>query len=182
MRRLKREIYAVEMIVDLITIKGANSSFDFTLEPSQVDLDDETVKLKSSVQVAGKIKKGIVQTDVEGAISTRVGVECGRCLQPVEKSLDVPFSAAFVTAENYTQATEAKLHEQDLDVSIYEGDKIDLTELAREQILLHLTEQVFCSEDCQGLCQKCSANRNLIDCNCEEKEVDPRWAALKNLK
>lgn len=170
------------MIVDLITIKGANSSFDFTLEPSQIDLDDETVKLKTGVQVAGKIKKGIVQTDVEGAISTVVEVECGRCLQPVEKSLDVSFSAAFVTAENYTKAAEAKLNEQDLDVSIYEGDKIDLTELVREQIVLALSEQVFCREDCQGLCWKCAANRNLIDCNCEEKEVDPRWAALKNLK
>ncbi len=170
------------MIVDLITIKGANSSFDFTLEPSQIDLDDEAVKLKSSVNVAGKIKKGIVQTDVEGAISTVVEVECGRCLQPVEVPLDVPFSAAFVTAEYYTQAAEAKLEDQDLDISVYEGDRIDLTELTREQILLALPEQVFCREDCKGLCQKCSANRNLIDCNCEEKEIDPRWSALKNLK
>jgi uncharacterized protein len=57
-----------------------------------------------------------------------------------------------------------------------------LTELVREQILLAVPEQVFCREDCKGLCLKCSANRNLIDCNCEEKEIDPRWAALKNLK
>jgi uncharacterized protein len=68
-----------------------------------------------------------------------------------------------------------------LDVAVYEGDKIDLGELVREQIILNQPEQVFCREDCKGLCEKCGANRNLIDCKCEEKEIDPRWAALKNL-
>ena len=69
-----------------------------------------------------------------------------------------------------------------MDVSVIEGFEIDLTELVREQILLNLPEQVFCREDCKGLCEKCGANRNLINCNCEEKEIDPRWSALKNLK
>jgi len=170
------------MIVDLITIKDASASFDFTIEPIEIDLGDETVKLESSVRVTGKIKKGIVQTDVEGRIAAVVKLECIRCLHLVDVSLDTPFTAGFVTAEYYTQQKEAKLDEEDLEVSIFEGDKIDLTELVREQILLTVPEQVFCREDCRGLCQKCGANRNLIDCNCEEKEIDPRWAALKNLK
>jgi len=170
------------MIVNLTTIKDVHHSFDFTIEPSEIDLGDETVELKTDVRVTGKLKKGIVQTDVEGRISTAAQIECVRCLQPVEKLLEILFSAAFVTTENYTQATEAKLNEQDLEVSIFEGDRINLTELVREQILLALPEQVFCIEDCKGLCQKCSANRNLIDCNCEEKEVDPRWQGLRELK
>jgi uncharacterized protein len=171
-----------KMIVDLITIKDASATFDFTIEPPEIDLDDETIKLKNAVRVEGKIKKGIVQTDVEGRIKVDVELECVRCLQPAEKTLDNLFSAAFVTSDNYTQAKEAQLNEEDLEISIFEGDKIDLTELVREQILLALPEQVFCREDCKGLCQKCGANRNLINCNCEEKEIDPRWAALKNLK
>jgi len=171
-----------KMIVDLLTIKDARTAFDFTLEPSEIDLNDENVKLKTGVRVEGKIKKGIVQVDVEGRITTDVEMECVRCLQPVKKSIDALFNAAFVTAENYTQAKEAQLQAQDLEVSIFEGDEIDLKELAREQILLELPEQVFCREDCKGLCQKCGANRNLIDCNCEEKEVDPRWQGLRELK
>ncbi|MGH7783338.1 MAG: DUF177 domain-containing protein, partial [Candidatus Binatia bacterium] len=54
-------------------------------------------------------------------------------------------------------------------------------EVVREQILLDLPDQVFCTENCRGLCPKCGANRNLIDCKCEEDNVDPRWAALNNL-
>ena len=170
------------MIVDLTTIKDAQTLFDFSIESARIDLESETARVKNAARVQGKIKKGIVQTDVEGEIYSFVEIECSRCLQPTEKSLDIPFSAAFVTAENYTQEREAEVNLDNLEVSIYEGDKIDLGELTREQILLNLPEQIFCQEDCKGLCQKCGANRNLIDCNCEEKEIDPRWAALKDLK
>ncbi len=83
------------MIVDLMTIKDANASFDFTLEPSELDLDDESVELQKAVQVKGKIKKGIVQTDIVGTISTVVEVECARCLQPVEVDLNSPFQRGF---------------------------------------------------------------------------------------
>jgi len=170
------------MIVDLITIRDAPKAFDFNIEPAQIDLDSETAKLSNMVRVQGKIKKKIAQTDVEGEISAEVEIECARCLQPIKKNLDFPFNAAFVVPEFYTREKEAEINLNDLEVSIYEGDQINLSELAREQILLNLPEQVFCLEDCRGLCQKCSANRNLIDCNCDEKELDPRWAVLQNLK
>lgn len=170
------------MIVDVTELKSGQTTFDFSIDAAQIDLESETEKLKNSVRVAGKLKKGIVQTDIEGRISTDVEIECNRCLQPVEQHLDFPFEAAFVTAENYTQEKDAEINERDLEISIFEGNKIDLKELAREQILLNLPEQIFCKEDCRGFCQKCGANRNLIDCKCEEKETDPRWAALKNLK
>jgi uncharacterized protein len=41
--------------------------------------------------------------------------------------------------------------------------------------------QVLCRDDCKGLCAKCGANLNLADCDCEDKEIDPRWAELKRL-
>lgn len=170
------------MIVDLFAIKDATGSFDFTIEPTEIDLESDAARVKNAVEVQGKLKKGIVQTDVEGAISTVVETECDRCLLSFEKPLDFSFNAAFVTADNYTQAREAELNQDDLEISIFGGDKIDLSELAREQIILNLPEQNFCRENCRGLCPKCGANRNLIDCNCEETEIDPRWSALKNLK
>jgi uncharacterized protein len=170
------------MIVDVTSLKDAPTPFDFSIAPDEIDLEGETIKLKDIVKVEGKIKKGIAQTDIQGKISAEIEAECVRCLQAAAVSLMFPFGAVFVTAENYTQEKEAELRADDLEVSVFEGDKIDLTELAREQILLNLPSKVFCREDCQGLCQKCGANLNLIDCNCEETEVDPRWSGLKNLK
>jgi len=170
------------MVVDLTTLKDSQLLFNFLLTPDEIELGSDAAKLKNVVETRGKLKKGIAQTDVEGEIFADVEVECSRCLQPTESSLEIPLKAVFVTPENYTEAKEAELGLEDLEVSIFEGDEIDLSELVREQILLNLPTQVFCREDCQGLCQQCGANRNLIECNCQKKEIDPRWSALKNLK
>ena len=170
------------MIVDLTTLKDSETSFDFSLAPAELELESEATTLKNEVRAQIKLKKGIAQTDVEGTIFADVEIDCSRCLQPTESSLEIPFKAVFVTPENYTEAKEAELGGEDLEVSIFDGDEIDLTELVREQILLNLPIQVFCREDCQGLCPKCGANQNLIDCKCKESEIDPRWASLKNLK
>lgn len=170
------------MLADLNAVKEPQAAFDFSLEPNEIDLESETAKVADTVRINAKLKKGIAQTDVSGTIFAKLEIECSRCLQPTEQYFEIAFNAAFVTPENYTEAKETELKSEDLDVSIFEGDRINLTELVREQILLTVPTQTFCREDCKGLCQKCSANRNLINCNCEEKEVDPRWAALKNLK
>lgn len=183
MRCLNEKFNLFAMIIDLINLKNSEPRFfEFSLAPDEIDLQGETVKLDGDAKVAGEVKKGIAQTDVSGEIAARILLECSRCLAETKQNLKFPFEAAFITEENYTQAKEAELGAKDLDVSVFAGDKIDLTELAREQILLNLPEQVFCREDCQGLCEKCGANRNLISCNCEETKIDPRWQSLRELK
>jgi uncharacterized protein len=170
------------MIIELFSIKDSPHEFEFSLAPEEIELEQENVKLSGEIRTTGKLTKRIAQTDIEGEIEATVEIECTRCLQPVEKDLKLAFKVTFITPENLTEEKETELNAEDLDVAIYEGDRIDLGELTREQIILNLPEQVFCREDCKGLCAKCGANRNLIDCNCEEKEIDPRWAALKNLR
>jgi len=170
------------MIIDLTASAERRKSFDFLLPREEINLQDEAVELKDDVKIEGEITKGIVETSVKGKIFANVELECSRCLQPIQSSLEIPFEANFVTPENYTQEREAKLNLDDLEVSIFEGDRIDLSEIAREQILLALPIQVLCQNDCKGLCEKCGASRNLINCNCEEKEIDPRWQALRELK
>jgi uncharacterized protein len=170
------------VIVDLGNSDNSQSSFEFTIQPGEMDLEGEPINLKTPVKVEGELKKGIVQADVSGKISAGVLVDCTRCLTEIEQILEFTFEASFVNPEHFSGAKEMELSDADLDVSVVEDGTIDLTELVREQILLNLPEQVFCREDCKGLCEKCGANRNLIDCNCKEKETDPRWAALKDLK
>lgn len=170
------------MIVDLFSLESSSFEFEFSLARSEIELEGENVKLKNDVKIRGELTKKLVQTDVAGKIIAGIEIECTRCLQAIEKDLEILFNVTYVTTENYTDAKESELREQDLDVSIFDGHKIDLGELVREQIILNLPEQIFCSEDCKGLCAKCGANRNLIDCNCEEKEIDPRWQSLRELK
>lgn len=170
------------MLIDLVNLEGSSQRFEFSLSADELDFDGENVRLKSNVSASGEIAKRIIQTDVAGTISSKAEIDCARCLLPIEKILAISFDVSYVTADDFGEGNSLEVEAQDLDTDVLSGDCLDLKEIVREQILLNFPTQAFCKEDCKGLCQKCGANRNLINCYCEEKEIDPRWSALKNLK
>lgn len=167
------------MYIDLTKLSEGVKEFD---EPIQIDLEEESARLLEPCRISGNLKKGIVQVDVTGNINAKIETDCSRCIIPVITSLEFPFKVSYITEEHYTSEKESELHGEDLDVSLYDGEKIDLSELAREQILLNLPTQILCSENCKGLCAKCGVNLNEKTCNCETKEIDPRWQSLRQLK
>lgn len=170
------------MILDLIQIEDADHRFSVDLVPEEIVLEEDAARLKRPVRFAGSVRKGIAQVDVTGEIKGEIEIDCTRCLRPTDTELDVGFTAVYVTPENYTEEKESELRATDLDVAIFEGDKIDLADLAREQIVLNLPTRFLCSEDCKGLCPKCGANLNTDACDCEQIEIDPRWAGLKDFQ
>lgn len=169
------------MIIDLVKLGISQIEFDYEIQPNEIDLESDFMKLKTVVCFKGKLNNLEARTEIDGEISTNVEIDCSRCLEPVSQKFDVSFQNAYITTENFTEEQEIELEIKDLDVSIFEGYKIDLTEIAQEQLLLAMPTQVLCKEDCQGLCEKCGANRNLKNCNCDKQEVDPRWSALKDI-
>jgi uncharacterized protein len=170
------------MIVELADIEGAKRRFDFELAPDILDLEDSDLKLNGPVYATGEIEKTSAEVVVKGTITGEGEIECSRCLQPIAQKLKIDFQANFVTPEHFSVDKENEVPVSDLDTDVLEGDRIDLKDIVREQILLNVPEQVFCEPECKGLCPKCGANRNLIDCKCDLNETDPRWAALKNLR
>jgi uncharacterized protein len=169
------------MIINLIQIEDQHS-FSFIIEPSLIRFDDEIVSLSKHLQLSGLLEKKIVQVDITGEISGEIALICSRCLENSSKKIENTFKISFVTQEYFTTETEAELKEEDLDVSLYDGETIDLIELAREQMLLEVPMHFVCKVDCKGLCPKCGGNLNNQTCSCETKEIDPRWGALKKLK
>jgi uncharacterized protein len=73
------------------------------------------------------------------------------------------------------------LLDEDLTLSVFDGAVIDVDDLVREQLLLALPAQVLCQDECKGLCPICGGDKNLKNCNCQEAEIDPRWAGLKEI-
>ena len=104
-----------------------------------------------------------------------------RCLKPVEIPVDSRFKLEYVTAEDYEAQKAAELTEEDLDLSIFDGEVIDIDELVTEELLLAIPDHVLCNESCKGICSGCGVDRNLVDCGCRPTEVDPRWAGLEKL-
>ena len=170
------------MNIDLYGLSQPAHDFDIEISAADLNLDEESARVEKPVKITGTLRKGIAQVDIEGNIRGEIEIDCTRCLAATETPIDFSFKVAYVTPENYTQDPEAELRAEDLEVAVFEGDKIDLNELAREQILLNLPIRFLCSQDCRGLCPKCGVNKNTVDCNCEEKEIDPRWEALRDLR
>lgn len=70
----------------------------------------------------------------------------------------------------------------DAETETFDGKQIDLDPIVREQVLLALPMETLCKEDCKGLCVQCGQNLNEAKCGCDPKPLDPRLAALKNIK
>ena len=70
----------------------------------------------------------------------------------------------------------------DLGLTEYSGDAIDLGQMMREQFYLALPMKPLCMPNCKGLCPICGKNRNRETCSCESTWVDPRFEVLRNLK
>lgn len=170
------------MIIDLSSAGTGPKRIDRTFEIADIDLSDEDIDLIGPVRFVAEIQKLASKTSLHGTIAVRISRDCTRCLEPVESDLNFEFSAGFVDSEQYDSKSDVELNVEDLDIAVADEGKIDLADVVREEILLALPIQNFCSIDCKGLCPKCGANLNLIDCKCSGDEVDPRWESLKNLK
>ena len=61
-------------------------------------------------------------------------------------------------------------------------DRLDLSAWTRDAVALALPEKILCRPDCAGLCPVCGADLNLEPHVHEDAAVDPRWAALAELR
>lgn len=170
------------MKVDLLSVTDEPLDFKFQLQPAEIDLDTEGVRVADAVDVVGELSRNAAKTDVRGSITAPLEIDCTRCLTPVRRSLDIAFHVDFVDREMFPESKETHLENADLDTDVIEGNELDLAQVAREQILLNLPDQVLCREDCKGICPTCGKDLNEGECGCGGDDIDPRWAALKDLK
>ncbi|MEP6946190.1 MAG: DUF177 domain-containing protein [Acidobacteriota bacterium] len=170
------------MIIELANVVIRPKAIKLTLEPGEMELDVDGVELKSAVDLKGETEIVDDKVHVRGTITAETEIACIRCLVPVEYPLDITFDDIFVDPSDAPSDAELALEAEDLDVAVAIDGRIDLAEVIREQILLALPDQLFCTADCKGLCPKCGSNRNLLDCKCIENEIDPRWSALKDFR
>lgn len=120
-------------------------------------------------------------------------VACSRCINPVKLVIDEKLRVTFMPRHEISDddddepARDAdtdegpEVAEDDLDVFPFDGERIDLEPLFREQFVLAVPFAPLCTETCKGLCPQCGIDRNTASCSCTPP-IDPRLAALKGLK
>lgn len=169
------------MRIELANLDGGKGEFANVYQSAELDLSDERVKLCGPTSISGKIRQTGAEVVVEGHLESCAEVDCDRCLKPIQVPVNSDFGLEYISDSDYEENRNVELTEDEMSVSVFDGDSIDIDEIAKEQILLAVPTRALCREDCKGFCPKCGVDKNATDCGCEEKEIDPRWAALKNL-
>jgi DUF177 domain-containing protein len=150
--------------------EGRRIELDLPLEP--LTYSDERYAVNGGKT---QVRLDVSHTTTGWSLRLRFAVEldgpCMRCLEPA----GAPVS---VDAREIDQPGAG----EELDSPYISGDELDLTAWARDALALALPVQIVCSEDCRGLCAVCGANLNEDPSHAHEREPDPRWAKLRELK
>ncbi|MBR4152322.1 MAG: DUF177 domain-containing protein [Selenomonadaceae bacterium] len=146
------------------TARGDKAPFEFSATTENLFGEDFSAEgITGDVKIFGEVEDVGRCFVVRGRIECKKDFVCDRCL---------------------AQATENQVHdfEEEFDKSEAIEDLIDVTELLRDVLLAGQPMKNLCRDDCKGLCPKCGANLNDGDCGCDKFIVDPRLAALEDLK
>lgn len=106
---------------------------------------------------------------VTGTATVTVAGECGRCLEPLEDSLEIDIQELYLYPD-----TEP----DDVEASRLEGELLDLEPLVRDEVVLDLPFMPLCAEDCAGLCPTCGTNLNQHPEHSHGDQIDSRWGDL----
>jgi uncharacterized protein len=123
-----------------------------------------------------------------GRVRGWLAAACSRCIGtvkvPVNENISVTFMPRQQLPADHADAGDegAAITEDDLDLFPYDGEEIDLAPLLHEQLVLAVPFAPLCTDDCKGLCPQCGTDLNQNNCSCDRTPIDPRLAALKDIK
>ena len=156
----------------IIDCPGASLPFSVS-----VDLSDlcygVSYPVTEPVVASGTVRNTAGVLMMKGDLTTTIHGTCDRCASPFDREIHFPINVVLVTEL-------ADEENEDEWVFPLEGDSADLDDIVRTVFVLNLDSKLLCKEDCRGLCHRCGKNLNDGPCNCQ-KELDPRFAALKQL-
>ncbi|NNE65878.1 MAG: DUF177 domain-containing protein [Pyrinomonadaceae bacterium] len=170
------------MLIDLRKLEDGTIEFDFEIGPDEVDLSARFSKLTEPVKFVGRVRKDGWITKVSAEATARLERKCDRCLalKPAEESVAV--DSAYVKYSSLGEERENELEILGLEYSVIESDELNLKDVFSENLLIAMPDGFSCAADCLGICPECGAKLEDSDCDCEKKSVDPRWAALSEIK
>lgn len=157
---------------------------DIPDEGLELDIDerpgDKEIAVTSPVRGTLSVRKIGGEITVSGTLKTEIVFECSRCLKDSRREIEIPVGVVYHSADE-VGSERHELKNDEMDMSFYQGETIDIGELVTEQVLLSLDMKPLCRDDCRGLCPSCGADLNMEACGCGPRAVDPRFEALKHI-
>lgn len=162
---------------ELFSRDGKEKTYKLDIEMTGFHAPDGVYEIISKEPVEYRIRNlGERKLFVEGKAKLSLSIPCGRCLEPVE----YPFELDINQELDMNQTEEDRV--EGLDEQPYiSGYNLDVDQLLSNELLLNLPMKVVCSDDCQGICNRCGANLNHGTCSCDQSSPDPRMSVIQDL-
>lgn len=160
-------------IAELFSQTVTDVTVDHTFKYEEIAFGSDVYGIKSPICVHMALKK-LDKDDylATGSIVTTLTIPCNRCMEDVIEEVKADFTKEFKTI----------VYEDEEDFHEYlNGVILDLEKLVLDEVYMNIPMKVLCSDDCLGICKSCGKNLNHTACDCEDDNVDPRLAGLKDL-
>jgi uncharacterized protein len=163
-----------ELTINISRLSDGTHVYDFETEPKNLDLDARFV---DRIFVHAALEKTGHQMLLKAELRTKSRFTCDRCLDEFENVLSTRYQVVYITEENGARSDSG----EEVQYISPDANTIDLGEDVRQFLILAVPLKLLCKDDCQGLCAKCGANKNKVNCSCAENDADPRWEVLKKV-
>jgi len=194
-----------EITMDLLTPNLA----DITPEGLSLTGDitgDEIGLTREDTNLSGALAVGLDLTRVEqtvcvtGVIEGTAVRECVRCLKDFEEPMafslrvvfepepkakpkaGVPAAKRVDARRKQAEPVEEAPDEAGDEIYPYQGDRLDLAPMLREQVILVAPMHPLCKDDCAGLCAHCGKDLNEGPCQCPAEPERNPFHVLRGLK
>lgn len=145
------------------------TSRTYELAYPEIQVDELTLTPLNGTFTAVRTSEGVY---LSGQLNTNDDITCMRCL--TDATINLVLNMDDLCYYPPSEAPEGEY-------VISEDGYIDLAPLVRELVVIETPLHPVCKPDCLGLCAQCGQNLNEQKCGCEEDDVDPRLAILKQL-
>jgi uncharacterized protein len=173
------------MRLELSHIREPETVFSRVFQPADLPDGDGDYRVTAPVDLRMTIHKDQDRFRLVGTVKSALELECSRCLEPyvlpVDREFDLRYLPSLAAVPESGDEEETEVEEDDVSITFYRDEQIDLNELLREQFYLALPMKPLHAADCKGICPQCGTNRNTAPCDCNPQWEDPRMAGLKTL-
>ena len=158
------------LVFDVRTIKNQDfNEYEVEIPPSLLDLDFDDVSFNSTV--CGKVqllRHGEDNIYVKAEVYTEIELQCGKCLDTYNDDLEATFEIQFSPS---TDIEEVEAGSVDDEERFYDGETFNISEDARQALVIQIPGWPQCSQICKGLCSGCGRNLNEEHCTCPDTDV-----------
>ena len=165
------------MFIAIKELQRHKLTFQESFPPGTIDFRSREFRQVAPLQVELTAELEGREIHLVGRFSTRLGLNCARCLQALERKISANLDLLYRPV-NSIGGNEIELAPEDIEIGFYAGQGLFLADVLAEQIHLALPMKMLCQEACRGLCSGCGASLNRERCRCGPRAVDPRLAPL----